>query len=322
MEQITPVFPPVVDSTMRSDFVACPQKFYNGYILKRALRGGSIHLVAGAAYAKGLEVIRTLVWGPEKLPLEDAIAEAIPKVWAEYGDMETPEFAQHKSPLNIVKALIAYFDKYNPETDHIQPYIKKDGYPAVEFSFTLPTQINHQDTGEPILYAGRTDMLGVYQDSLWIVDDKTSSILGTAWDRSWALRGQLTGYTFAAQQYGFKAAGAIVRGISLLRSGAFGFSEPIEYRSPWHIERWWVQLHRDLARMVACWQDKDEDHPWGYWDYNLADACTAYGGCPFAQLCRVSNPEEWVQGNYELRDWSPLDRNPLGRPQITSVFPS
>lgn len=317
---VTPEFPAVIDSTMRADFVNCPQKFYQGYILRRALKGGSVHLIAGGAYAKGLEIIRNLVYGPEKLSVDDALAEAFPKVIAEYGDFYE-EGAEHKSPINIIKALIAYFDHYPPATDHIQPVMKKDGYPATEFTFSIPTQIKHPDTGEPILYAGRFDMLANYQGSIWVVDDKTASSLGWGWDRQWKLRGQLTGYTFAARYFGWEAQGAIVRGISLLKTGAFGFSEPIEYRSPFMLERWWVQLHRDLARMVDCWQDKSEEHPYGFWDYNLADACTSYGGCPFAQLCAVSNPDDWAQGNYELRDWSPLDRNPARQP-ITSVFRS
>lgn len=318
---VKPEFPLVVDSTMRGDFVACPHKFYEGYILKRALPGGAVDLTAGGAFAKGLEIVRGLVWGPEKLSLDDALANAIPRVWAEYGDIPVPEDKQHKSALNVIRALTAYFDKYDPATDHIRPYMKQDGYPATEFTFTIPTQVIHPDTGEPLIYAGRTDLLGVYQDSIWIVDDKTAGALGPSWDRSWALRGQLTGYTFAANYMGYKAQGAIVRGISFLKTGAFGFSEPIEYRSNWQMERWWVQLHRDLTRMVHCWQDKSEEHPYGYWDYSFADACTSFNGCQFAQLCKVSNPDEWAKGTYELRDWSPLDRNPQ-RQQIKSFFTS
>ncbi|MGH7250156.1 MAG: hypothetical protein ACREGC_04210, partial [Minisyncoccia bacterium] len=116
--------------------------------------------------------------------------------------------------------------------------------------------------------------------------------------------------------------GAIVRGTSFLKTGAFGFSEPIEYRSPWQIERWWVQLHRNLTRMVECWQDRSEDTPFGYWDYNLADACTSFGGCPFASLCMVKDPDAWAAADYEFRDWSPLDKNPSGRSKIVSVFSS
>lgn len=316
-----PSFPRVVDSTMRADFVSCPQKFYQGYILKKALRGESVHLTAGAAYARGLEVVRKLVWGPEKLHLDDALAEAIPYAVAEYGHLDPGEAYSHKSANNIIRAMVAYFDRYPPSKDHVQPYYKKNGEPACEFTFSIPTAIAHPETGEPILYAGRFDMVGKYNDTLWVLDDKTATQLGDSWARSWRLRGQLTGYCYAAQLYGIPVQGAIVRGISLLKSGAFGFSEPIEYRGPFHIERWWVQLHRDLARMISMWKDVGEDHPHGYWDYNLAESCNSFGGCPFLSLCTVSKPDQW-DDNYEYRDWNPLDLNPVGKSTMTPQLAS
>lgn len=317
----TPQFPRVIDSTMRADFVSCPQKFYQAYILKKSLSGESVHLTAGAAYARGLEVVRKLVWGPEKLKLDDAIAEAIPYVVAEYGSLEPGENHSHKSCENIIRALVAYFDRFPPHSDHVQPYYKKNGEPACEFTFSIPLGIPHPDTGEPMLYAGRFDMVGIYTGTYWVVDDKTATMLGDSWARSWRLRAQLTGYCFAARQYGIPVQGAIIRGISLLKSRAFGFSEPIEHRSSFHIERWWVQLHRDVARMIACWQDRDDDHPYGYWDYDLAEACTSFGGCPFLSLCTVSKPDEWDSA-YEYRNWNPLDLNPAGKSLIVPQFAS
>ena len=158
-------------------------------------------------------------------------------------------------------------------------------------------------------------MIGVFQGPPWVVDEKSTSQLGDSWSRSWRLRGQLTGYCFAARQYGIPVQGAIVRGISFLRTGAFGFAEPVEYRPNWQLERWWVQVNKDVARMVECWHE-------GYWDYDLAEACNSYGGCPFMSLCTVSNPNEWLN-EYEYREWNPLDLNPAGRPKVvSSVFRS
>lgn len=317
-----PHFPEVIDNTMRGAFINCPQQFYQGHILKRAPAGGSVHLVAGGTYAKGLEVVRRLVYGPDKLALDDALIAAFPIMVTEYGNFPCPDRFHYKSFERVWQGVIAYFDRYPPESDHIKPYTLKNGQPAVEFTFSFPIGLVHPDTDEPILYAGRFDMIGVYDDLLWVVDDKTASKLGAAWDKSWKLKAQLTGYTFAAQQAGIPVQGSIVRGISFLPSGAYGFSEPIEYRGSWAIERWWVQLHRDVARMIACWQDKDEEHPHGYWDYNLNDACTSYGGCAFEQLCSVQNPEEWAKTGFEFRDWNPLDLNPAKIEVISPLTPT
>lgn len=322
-EGLEVAFPDLVDSTMRADFVDCPQKFFQSYILKRQRKGGNVHLTAGGAYAKGLELVRRYVWG-EGMSLDAALVRAIPYVVADYGDLEPPPGYEHKSCTNVIRALTAYFDRFPPETDHIRPALSKSGKPVVEFTFSFPTEIVHPTTGMPILYGGRFDMVGVYNDLLWVVDDKTATSLGPAWDKSWRLRAQLTGYVFAAKQFGFNVTGAIIRGCSFIKAtkefphgSAFGFSEPIEYRVPWQIDRWWTQLHRDLARMVACWEDRSDEHPFGYWDWNLADACTAFGGCPFAQLCEVPNPDEWAKADFEPRTWNPLEKNPIGQPVIS-----
>ena len=310
-----PSFPQVIDNVMRSSFVSCPHSFYEEHILKRSATGGSVHLVAGAAYAKGLEIVRRLIWG-EGMELEDALCEAFPHIIAEYGTFPCPERYHYKSWERVIQGVVAYFDKWPPKEDNLVPYISPNtGKPAIEFTFSFPTQIPHPETGQPILFAGRFDMIGVYNDTLWVVDDKTASQLGPNWDKQWRLKAQLTGYTFAARQYGIPVEGALVSGISFLPSGAYGFSRPIEYRPDFILERWWVQLHRDIARMVQCWLDRDEENPYGYWDYDLNDACTAYGGCPFQQLCSAKDENQWAKTGFEYRDWNPLDLNP-GRVEV------
>lgn len=309
----TPAFPAVVDNTMRSAFVSCPQKFFQEFLLCRSpLGGASVHLIAGATYARGLEFVREKVWGPDQWSLDEALAGMVPVVYAEYGDFACPPDYQHKSVQRVLQAIVAYFDRFPPESDHILPYIKSNKKPAVEFNFSFPTQIKHPDSGEPIIYCGRFDMIGVYNDLLWVVDDKTATQLGSSWDKSWRLKAQLTGYVFAARQYGFPVEGAIVRGCSFLKTGAYGFSEPILYKGDWNVERWWIQLHRDLARMVQCWQDRDNDFPLGYWDFNFDHSCSTFGqACPFTNLCDVKNPEEWAKTDFEYRKWNPMELLPV-----------
>ena len=66
------------------------------------------------------------------------------------------------------------------------------------------------------------------------------------------------------------------------------------------------QFCRDLWRIAQCWNE-------GYFDYNFADACTSYGGCPFMDLCESDHPERWYS-QFEKRTWSPLQRNPIEAP--------
>lgn len=294
----SPSFPIAIDSTMRAAFVSCPHKFYQEFILNRALDGGSVHLVFGSAYARGLEVARQLIFG-EKLDVDLAIGLGIIEALATYGTFEPPPDSP-KTAERCALAIIEYFHEWNPLTDHIQPIPSSDGRVAVEFKFALPIpNVYHPETGEPLLYAGRFDMFGKFQDMTLVVDDKTTSSLGASWMNKWKLRGQLTGYVWGAREYGYPVAGAAIRGMSILKT-KFGVAEVLEMRSDWQVETYIEQLQRDAHRMIANWK---EDR----WDQVFADACESYGGCMFQRLCTVHNPDEWAEMYYVKRSWDPLD---------------
>jgi PD-(D/E)XK nuclease superfamily len=289
-------FPRVIDSTLRASFVSCPHKFYREYLQHWKPNIPSIHLIAGGAFAKGIETTRMAYYGEHKSP-EVAVGEGIAALIREYGEFEPNDSTSAKGIENMCGALVEYFTVHPLETDPVRPHIV-GGVPAVEFSFALPLSIAHPETGDPILYAGRFDMLGEYNGALFAVDEKTASQLGGQWQKNWTLRSQLTGYCWAAREYGYPVAGAIIRGISILKSG-YGNAESIQYRPQWQLDRWYVQLIRDIERMIHCWKE-------GYWDYNLDGTCSSYGGCPFLDVCNSPDPERWLEADFVQKVWTPL----------------
>lgn len=294
-------FPEVIDSTMRGDLASCETKAYYGFNRKLGGKTGSVHLVAGGAYARGLEVTRLLYYR-DKMPLDEALSKGMLAAIEAYGSFETPEGHEKKGVDRVVQAMEYYFkEAFPPEKDHIQPMYAADGKPMVEFTFAIPLPILHPDTDQPLIYAGRFDMVGLYNDQIFCVDDKTTSQLGPTWSNQWNLRGQFTGYTWACQQYGKPAVGAIVRGISFLKN-SFGHAEALQQRPQWMIDQWYEQLIHDLTR----WKNA---YVTGWYDQNFSDACGAFGGCPFQRLCTSSDPETWVD-HYGTRDWDPLNKVP------------
>lgn len=293
-----PPFPQYIDSTLRASFVACPRKFELTYLHHWKPQLPNVHLHAGGAFARGLEVARRRYHQQKSAP-EEALSDGAKELIRAYGDFECPADSA-KSCQAMVGALAEYFHHYGFATDRIQPYIKPDGSPAVEFSFVLPIDdsLTHPTTGDPLLYSGRFDLLGVFQDQLWVVDEKTATQLGKSWFNNWNLRSQLTGYCWAARQFDYPVAGAIIRGIAI-RKYDYGHAESIQRRPEWFIERWRQQLIRDLRRMISCWED-------GYFDYNLDDACSNYGGCVYQEICTSPHPERWLSAHFEQRVWDPL----------------
>lgn len=299
-----PSLPIVIDSTIRASFVSCPTKFFYSFLRNLGGKDASIDLVAGGSFAKGLEVTRKLYYGPQRLPIGRALEQGMVAAIAEYGDVVVPEFKTQKGPDRVVEALAAYFDHFEPTEDKIQPYFSNDE-PAVEFTVSVPLPITHPETGQPFIYGGRFDMLGLYAGQLVVVDEKTTSQLGPTWVNKWNLRGQFTGYVWACHTYDLPVIGAIVRGVRFTKTAfsSESFAESIQMRAAWQLEAWYEQLLADVERMVSAWKT-------GWYDQALDEACAEYGGCPFQRLCTAAEPENWIEGHYGLRHWDPLKKNP------------
>jgi hypothetical protein len=199
----------------------------------------------------------------------------------------------------MIQALDSYFSHYGFETDSIQPFGFASGNAAIELSFALPLEVSHPVTGDPILLAGRYDMIGEHTDgNLWVVDEKTTGYLGQSWYSQWPLRSQLTAYVAAARAYGYAVSGAIIRGVAIKKT-AIDHAESIQYRPDWFVDRWWAQTNRDVARMVEAWREY-------YFDFNYDASCSNYGGCPFIDVCGARNPERWLPTQFTKRVWDPL----------------
>lgn len=294
-------FPTVIDSTMLSTFRSCPQKFFRTYVEHWKPKGESVHLVAGAAFARGCEVTRRMFY-EEGESAQDAVACGLQALILAYGDFEPPE-GSSKTLERVAGAFEFYWDQY-PLSLHegAVPVDLGSGKRAVEFSFAEPLDFPHPETGDPILYTGRADSICNFAGGVYVTDEKTTSSLGPSWGRQWDMRSQFTGYCWAALQNPAipRVTGVLVRGISILKT-KYDTQQAITNRSLWEIERWRHQVHTDLARMKDCWESE-------YWDYNLDHACAEYGGCPLVTVCKSNEPEVWLPMYFEQRVWDPLAR--------------
>lgn len=293
-----PPFPKVIDSSLMSSFRSCPQKFELEYLNHYKPLNHSVHLVAGGAYAAGLEVARKAYYR-DNLSQDDAKALGLVALIKAYGDFQCPVDSA-KSVERTAGAFEFYFDRYPMSSDAATPVKLGSGGLGVEFSFSEPLEIDNPETGDPILYVGRMDMIANYAGGIYGLDDKTTSSLGASWPKQWDLRSQFTGYTWGAARAGLPLKGFLVRGVSILKT-KYDTMEALTYRPEWMIERWYKQLHLDIARMKEMWES-------GYFDYNLDASCNEYGGCPFKQICLSKDPGPWLANNFEQRVWDPVNR--------------
>ena len=291
-----PYFPLAIDSTILGTFRSCPQKMFRQYLQHWKPVSESVHLIAGGAFADGIEAARRAYY-QDALPPSDAVAAGLQALITKYGDFECPPDSA-KSLERTCGALEFYFENYPLGGDGATPLKFSDGRQGIEFSFAVPLPINHPVTGDPLLYTGRADMIAEAYGGTYIYDEKTTSSLGQSWAKQWEMRSQFTGYCWAAREFGLNPTGVVVRGVSILKT-KYDTLEVMSYRSSYEIDRWLDQTCRDLERMIEAWKS-------GWWDYNLDHACSEYGGCALQIVCKSPKPESWLQTYFTQRVWDPL----------------
>lgn len=311
------ILPQYIDSTMRGCLRSCEQKFYNEFILGLRPKKPSIDLHAGAVFASTIEAFHREAW-EKGASVSDALARAHLTFVREWGDF-IPEKETSKTPDRMWDAVERYALKFDPRTDHCQPYFV-NGKATSEFSFAIPLEPAtdstvrfanvrekffplHPVSLEPFIYCGRADLLGKYNNRPCIRDEKTAGKLESNWTEKWSMRAQFMGYCWAAQQGGIDCDTVIVRGIVPYKEKPPALVEAIKMYPRWMLDRWHTQLRRDLWRLVDCWHDK-------WFDYDLGEACVQYGHCHFMPLCTT---QEHLRDNfrdaYEVRRWNPLERD-------------
>lgn len=293
----TPVsFPEVWDNSMLSTARKCFRRVELQYLQSWQPKTPNVHLHAGAAFARGLEVTRRSFYADGLSP-QASIEAGLRALLVSYGDFEPPPDSA-KTAERMAGALVFYFDQFPLAEDDLRPLITSNG-PAVEFNFVLPLEIDHPITKQPILYSGRFDMLADRNGLLFIEDDKTTTSLGQSWAKQWELSSQMTGYVWGAREFGHPVEGAIIRGVSILKT-KYDKAECITFRPQWMIDRWYRQVHRTLALLIECWYG-------GYFDFDLDAACSVYGGCPFVDICTSAEPDAWLPVSFERKPYDPTN---------------
>lgn len=295
------MFPHTFDSTMLATLRSCPHKLYRQYMQHWKPKQESVHLVAGGAFAAGIEVARRAFF-EQGLRSDEAEALGLEALIKHYGDFECPPDSA-KSLERTCGALEFYFSSYPLGADGMRPIEFLNGRRGIEFSFAEPLPINHPVTGDPILYTGRADMIAEFAGGVYIVDEKTASSLGPSWSRQWEMRSQFTGYQWATRCAGVTTTGTIIRGVSILKT-KYDTQQAVTYRAGWEIDRWLEQTCRDIERLMKMWET-------GWYDFAMDHACAEYGGCSMTQICKSNDPETWLPMYFEQRVWDPLARKEL-----------
>lgn len=289
-------FPELIDSTTLVTWRACARKGAYAHFDNLTL-SPSVDLHFGGALAAGLERARKDYF-VGNIPARIAENNGLNAASDFWGDFAGPD-NHAKNWGSLLQALSGYFKMWPIDCDPVVPLV----HGSIEFTFAIPTGVVRPDRNEPILYAGRFDLLGSLDGMPVIVDEKTTGRgFSSSWSEGWNLRNQFLLYIWACRQSGWPHMNQVfIRGVSVQKT-KMDFTQAIATIPEFLLDRAHTQLLRDLERMKAQWLE-------GYFDYNFGDTCTAYGKCPFMELCTAQNPTEWYS-MYQRRTWSPLAKDP------------
>ena len=290
-------FPSLIDASLLASFKSCPELCRKVYFEHYKSTQPSVHLHAGGAFASGVERTRTAFY-VEGQDAETAIAQGIGELLRFYGDFDCPADSA-KSAERMAGAFEFYFANYPLNHDQ-DPIVLPSGKRAIEVNFAEPLLISHPQTGDPLIYCGRLDAILNYGGGRYITDEKTTTQLGASWSRQWDLRSQFTGYAWGARQIGIRVDGALVRGVSILKT-KYDTQQAISYRPDWIIDRWYKEMLIWVQRLVECYTS-------GVWLHNFDHACSEYGGCQFREACSTQDETPWIETYFERREWNPLLR--------------
>jgi hypothetical protein len=291
-------FPDIIDSSMLAAFKTCPELFHRQYIQEWKAKGESVHLVAGGAFARGLEVTRRAFYEDGRTP-EDSIAAGLEALLRAYGDFECPPDSA-KSAERMAGAFEFYFDNYALSHVDAYPILLGGNRRAIEYSFAHPLPVNNPLTGQPLIYSGRMDAIINYGGPVFICDEKTTKQLGPTWSQQWDLRGQFMGYNWGCREAGVRVDGALIRGVSILKT-KYETQQAVVKHMDWQIDQWYIELLDWCQEIIRCWET-------GRWKHNFDSGCASYGGCGFRRVCASENPEPWLEMGFERRHWNPLLR--------------
>jgi hypothetical protein len=250
---------------------------------------------------------------------------AITRAWGDYQPPETKTGPHIKQWGKCLEALDTYRKFWPLEDDNLKPYTHAS-IPSIEYSFTAtivdPFSSNplkddnhtselilHPESSDPLLHAGRIDMIAVTVGStIAALDDKTSS---RQWDINWRLRNQFIGYVHQLQNQGIKSDLFLVRRMIIYKHECKPLQEMITI-APHMIQRYLYQRAETIHDMLHRWKfflhlllETEDEEPWRAFSYNFGDSCTAYKGCAFQELCTARDPTIH-EASFEENTWSPI----------------
>lgn len=287
----------------------CPRLYEYTMIQGWQSRDESIHLRFGIEYHTALQ--EYAAFRSRGIRHDDAIHDTIRSLHGRVFDWDVDRntrAGKYKNRESIVGLVIDYLDHFGAE-DPAETFIMANGEPAVELSFRFALDWGPEcaqthgspeldedaakliamgvDPGptmsaQPYLLCGHLDRVVNYNDSLYVMDHKTSiQTIGTYYFDQWSPSNQMTLYTLAGNVVlNSPIKGVVISAAQILLEKPNYFARGFTYRTSDQLHEWMEDLRFWLGQAEAFATAN-------YWPMNDT-SCTKFGGCKFKEVCSKS----------------------------------
>lgn len=306
-----------IDNFALTMFQACPAKYLlrirEGWVPRRRRAalgfGGGVHVALAKWYSTPGE------------PAERAktAIEAMVAAWPE--NMPTDDYRTREK---AVQVFLDYIKTYPQEQFEVVGY---PDIPLVERAFTLPTgrYLECDECGlymdpedeysgvcsncgqplEPVEYGGIIDAGVTFGDQVYVLEHKTTSMLGPTYFYQYKPNNQVTGYIWALSQLtSKKVGGAVINAIGAFKSSPNRFERNITNRFPAEIKEW-------LDHVVITCNEIKRCERTGVWPWRTG-SCMQYGMCDYHSVHVLAEPAERIkrlEQDYQLDQWHYEERD-------------
>lgn len=297
----------LIDNSSLEVFTTCPRAAQYHFINKRraseersALKfGGIIHKALDARYRIAEPMYA------QSPAVETAMVAIIEQEFSTWQPGED-DFRTHSFAVELINK---YGQTYPFESFEI---VKVGDKPFIEVPFAIPLgEIDSPTYGKiVVIWTGKIDIVYRHDGRIYVLDHKTTSMMGPSFFVDFELSHAMHGYCWAVEQllnetvYGY-VINALATRKPTKTGKALEFERKVYSLSRPHLEEWKNDTMHIVSDFVAM-AERD------YMPKHTKWCVAKYGTCPYHKVC-VLPPEqrEFMIGSGEYEDitWSPLNEN-------------
>jgi len=303
----------LIDNSTLETLTTCPRAMEYGKLYKRIFAGDKPSLTFGSAVHNALEYRYKTC--KNKAPDEvqwQAQADVIEKYFLTNPAVED-DYRTSSWAIDLMK-------KYN-QIYNVEPFnvlVDAKGETLCELSFSLPLFDYPLDRmgikSVPVIYIGRIDLPVQWDGSIWILDHKTTSMLGAQYFEAATMSSQQLGYVWAFQELTKqKCQGFIINAIRVKqppakpKDGLDAWWRESFQRQRYHVQP--EQLVEWKANTIALVREFFYHYEQQYFPQKTSWCIGKYGKCQYFDVCTLpqGNRETMLRSTlFQDNIWSPL----------------